>query len=493
MGLLNVFKISLFTAVAGLTIWLTVNTFSGLRQGQAEAKALATIDFQAISATGDLEYETQESRRRFLYFLTASSLHNRLSDAKAVRSSDVRVIALINKIQVLDLNGNLKQPLHVFHRRWVDYQLVRDEEITLTRQGRTGEALALAELKGSILYESAFAAVSQIKQRLSTQAIERSKRISDSLRWAELHVIIFLIGAAAFFVSTQVIERRRRKASAQLALIQNQFQQNEEWLKFAQEAAQIGVWEIKSDKYIRYSPQELALCGFDSARNDVTYEEFLSMVHPDDRSLLRVTSDGPKEEYAAIEVRFKRPDGSIRWLLSKGKTLRDPVRGTWRKIGVHLDVTDRKKSEQAMIEAKEKAEAATEAKSAFLANMSHELRTPLNGVIGMSSILKDMDLTPEQSECVEIILLAGQSLLALINDVLDFSKLEAGKAELEITGFDPKDLVKECTSCVSAQAKHESTCSEGERARTPSCFDSRRPEENMSNFDQSAEQCSQVY
>lgn len=73
----------------------------------------------------------------------------------------------------------------------------------------------------------------------------------------------------------------------------------------------------------------------------------------------------------------------------------------------------------------------------------------------MSSILKDMNLTPEQKECVDTILLSGESLLAVINDVLDFSKLEAGKASLEIARFDPRDLIEECVSCVLAQVRQK--------------------------------------
>ncbi len=356
-------------------------------------------------------------------------------------------------MEVLDVSTDLKETLDAFNQRWADYQSARDDMVALVLQGRATEGLALETSEGSRLYESALASIREMKKNLRDRAAQRSAWVLGSLRRTERHLITFLISTEALLFLVQRIEQRRKKARAELTVVQNRFRRNEEWLRFAQEAGQIGVWEIRSDKYIRYSPQELALCGFDAARTNVTYEEFLSMMHPEDRERLRVNPEGPKEEYADVEVRFIRPDGSTRWLLSKGKTLRGEQSGTWQKIGIHVDITEQKTTEQILIEAKEQAEASTRAKSAFLANMSHELRTPMNGIIGMSSILKDMNLTPEQGECVDTILQSGESLLCVINDVLDFSKLEAEKVNLEITQFDLQSLIGECTSSVLAQLR----------------------------------------
>jgi len=174
---------------------------------------------------------------------------------------------------------------------------------------------------------------------------------------------------------------------------------------------------------------------------DVSFKNYINISHPDDRESIKsslVKCIQTKKDYT-LTHRFIIND-IIKYLYVKGKyTI---INNESYIIGIVQDITRQKFIEIDLIDAKIKAEKASQMKSDFVANISHEIRTPINGIIGMTNLLKDMDLEQEAKECNDIIFHSSGVLLSIINNVLDFSKIEAGKITLDYTNISIRDLIE---------------------------------------------------
>jgi two-component system, sensor histidine kinase and response regulator len=149
-----------------------------------------------------------------------------------------------------------------------------------------------------------------------------------------------------------------------------------------------------------------------------------------------------------------RTSGQVGWFAVTVCPIRDGAQSP-RFAYVSTDITERKQMEAALHAAKREAESAVQARSAFLAMMSHEIRTPMSGVIGMTELLLETDLSAEQREYAEMVARSGTALLTILNDILDFSKIEAGKLELETIDFDLRTVIEDVTALLAHAAERK--------------------------------------
>lgn len=182
---------------------------------------------------------------------------------------------------------------------------------------------------------------------------------------------------------------------------------------------------------------------------------YKSYIHKDDIEINDKNFDKlikQEAEYSRYQIRLRTKTGGYKWVEVFARLMYSEENKILGLYGMISDLTDKKAAEKELIKTKETAEEATKAKSEFLAVMSHEIRTPMNGVLGMTGLLLETSLTPEQREYVETIRVSGDTLLTLINDILDFSKIESGKMELEENPFEIKECIEDAFELLTAEA-----------------------------------------
>jgi len=262
---------------------------------------------------------------------------------------------------------------------------------------------------------------------------------------------IFSSQGRQYFLTVMIDITRRKLAEAEL---------KEERMRLDSiiQGTNVGTWEwnVQTGKTV-FNERWANIIGYSLEElSPVSIETWIKYVHPDDLAgsnvLLQRHFNG-ELAYYECESRMKHKNGQWIWVLDRGSVAGWDADGRPQMMyGTHQDITKRKQVEEELRAQKERAEEANRAKSEFLSIMSHEIRTPLNAIIGMSDLLGETHLDEDQDNYVRTFRNAGESLLNIINNILDYSKIEAGKVDIEHAEFDLTDVIEKISAILALQA-----------------------------------------
>ncbi len=293
--------------------------------------------------------------------------------------------------------------------------------------------------------------VRRTERRLLTERLEEAN--TSQSYYIRMMLIASLFSLAVVVVISWLMIKLRTRHE----MMSDELKEARERFDLAMKGSQDGLfdWNPRTNE-LYLSPRLKEMYGYKQHEIANTVDGMKALIHPED--FTEAMADA--QRYLKREIpsyqhvyRVHHKDGAWRWIMSRGVAVWNNKGEATRMVGTHTDVTPLKQMEDDLREAKQRADSANRAKSSFLANMSHEIRTPMNAIIGIAGILnKRTEAKSKQREYVDALNIASKSLFALINDLLDLSKLDDGSLQLEQVPFNPRQVLEECATLARVKA-----------------------------------------
>jgi PAS domain S-box-containing protein len=233
-------------------------------------------------------------------------------------------------------------------------------------------------------------------------------------------------------------------------------QSEEKYRRLVEESTEI-IFSLTEAFLLHYvSPNVKQFLGYNS--EEVMGKSIFDFINPDDLGVFQEMLGEEKDFLAQnqfLEFRLRHKNGEYRVFSTNGKMIEDKSGIHRYYTGVARDISKLKETQRELLLAKEKAEQASQIKSQFLSVMSHEIRTPMNAVIGLAHFLMEEDPRPDQLENLKTLQFSAENLMALINDILDYNKIDSGKVELEQAQFDLRNIIHRIVHSYSFQANEK--------------------------------------
>ncbi len=339
---------------------------------------------------------------------------------------------------------------------------IRERALDLRAAYEANDAAAVAALTFEIADLNTRAASKQIE---FSAVLSEGARVGKAILMSGGLVVMALtllgawVGIRRIFKEIEGQEREREANREQL-------RKSEERFDLAMNAANsdgLWDWDLQANS-VYYSPLWKSMLGYEAHELPDTFEIWESLVDEEGRARVNTLIDDCKNRKAngfSAEVKMRHKDGHWVDILTRSVVMRDENNRAYRMVGTHTDITDVKRQQtelrqlntnlneqvraqtKDLLAAKDSAESASRAKSAFLANMSHEIRTPMNGILGMVELITKTDLSTDQRKMLSTVQASSETLLRIIDDILDISKIEAGKLSLAPTRTVVRDMCED--------------------------------------------------